>query len=73
MRLQDYDAALEREAVGYPDRAEEIAAERARIAPAVALELAAEGVPGWVADLGDVDALVTEALAELDEAKGVKA
>ena len=61
MRLSQYDAALEAEAALHPDRAEEIAAERERIAPELALEIAGEPLD---AELGDIDALVEAALAD---------
>ncbi len=70
MRMVDYDRALEREAEWFPERAEEIGAERARIAGAVAAELEAEGA--LPADLADVDALVAAALAESDAANPPK-
>jgi hypothetical protein len=59
MKLSDYDAALEREAVLYPDRADEIAAERERIAPLI------ESEHEEATRVGDpnVDATVERALA----------
>ena len=39
VRVSDFDAALQREAELYPDRADEIAAERERIKPPLEAEL----------------------------------
>lgn len=67
MRLKDYDAALEREAAAFPDRAKDITAERKRIAPALAQEIARGDSPVDAESGVDVDALVAAALAETDE------
>jgi hypothetical protein len=75
MKLSTYDEALQRETEAHPERADAIAAERERIAPALALELEHDrrmtGIPDGAPapeDYGDVDALVTAALAHDDEA-----
>ena len=70
MNAIEYDAALQREAEAWPGRADEIAAERARIAPEVDEERRNKIRPDAVAL---VEARILEILAEADDADGADA
>ena len=64
MTAIEYDAALQREAEAWPDRADEIAAERARIAPEVEAERTAAIPSDHVAE---IEARIVAILADADD------